>query len=283
MTKRTTMTGERIQKVLANAGFGSRREIERKIANGEVMVNGKLAQLGDRISAEDRVMLDRRPISIKRLTRPNFRTIVYNKPEGELVTRSDPQGRPTVFGRLPSLERGRWIAVGRLDINSCGLMLFTTDGELANRLMHPSGKIAREYAVRVLGEVTEEMVLRLVNGVDLEDGPARFEDVVESGGSGANRWFHVVVMEGRNREVRRLWESVGVKVNRLKRVRFGPVMLDSRLRVGKCRELRTSELAALVKVAGMDRDYLKQGSSKSHSLDRRGVPRRKPARPSRKK
>ncbi|MCB1858700.1 MAG: pseudouridine synthase [Gammaproteobacteria bacterium] len=254
MARMAPADGERIQKVLANSGLGSRREIEQKIANGEVLVNGKVARLGDRITPEDKVIFGKRPISARRLGKQPFRTIAYNKPEGMLVTRTDPQGRPTVFSQLPKLESGRWIAVGRLDMNTSGLLLFTTDGELANRLMHPSGQIEREYAVRVLGEVTEERVLKLVNGVELDDGPARFEDVVESGGQGANRWFHVVVMEGRNREVRRLWESVGLKVNRLKRVRFGPVMLESRLPAGKYRELLPQELKSLLELAGLRRN-----------------------------
>jgi len=251
VNKDKTSNGERIQKVLANAGFGSRREIERQIENGEIKVNGKLAKLGDRISPNDQVMIGQRLVGSRRLRESVEQTIVYNKPEGELVSRSDPKGRPTVFQRLPKLDVGRWIAVGRLDMNTSGLMLFTTDGELANRLMHPSGKIEREYAVRVLGEVTDSMLQKLVNGVELDDGPARFEEVVESGGVGANRWFHVVIMEGRNREVRRLWEAVGVQVNRLKRVRFGPVMLDTRLHAGKWRVLHRQEMEKLQLMAGL--------------------------------
>ena len=258
---KNTPKGERIQKVLANAGFGSRREIERQIEAGEVKVNGKTARLGDRITAEDRVQIGHRKVGHRRMVGSRHRTIVYNKPEGELVTRSDPQRRPDVFRRLPKLDKGRWIAVGRLDINTSGLMLFTTDGELANRLMHPAGKIEREYAVRVLGQVTDEMARTLVTGVELEDGPARFEDLVDSGGEGANHWFHVVIMGGRNREVRRLWESVGVQVNRLKRVRFGPVMLDTRLPSGKCRNLHKEELDELLRMTGL----AKPGRSRSSS------------------
>ena len=185
------------------------------------------------------------------------------------MTRSDPKERPTVFQQLPKLDTGRWIAVGRLDINTSGLMLFTTDGELANRLMHPSGQIEREYAVRVLGEVTDSMLNKLVNGVELEDGTARFEDVVESGGEGANRWFHVVIMEGRNREVRRLWESVGAQVNRLKRVRFGPVMLDTRLLAGKWRELHSQELDKLLELTGLRSSGKTSVSRRSKSADQR--------------
>ncbi|MCW8906430.1 MAG: rRNA pseudouridine synthase [Sedimenticola sp.] len=246
--------GERLQKVLANAGFGSRREIERQIAAGEVTVNGQVARLGDRVVPGDTIMLGRTRVGAWRLKEKPARTIIYNKPEGELVTRDDPGGRPTVFQRLPKLVGSRWIAVGRLDLNTSGLLLFTTDGELANRLMHPSQLIEREYAVRVHGEVTEEKLQTLVNGVELEDGPARFEDIVESGGEGSNRWFHVVIMEGRNREVRRLWESVDLKVNRLKRVRFGPVFLDSSVAAGRHRELTSDELDELQQAAGVAKE-----------------------------
>jgi 23S rRNA pseudouridine2605 synthase len=245
--------GERIQKVLANAGFGSRREIERWIKDGKVKVNGIQAQLGDRVQGDDLVQVGNRRVRIDRISNIQRRVIVYNKPEGEVVTRFDPERRPTVFRNLPKLKgSGRWIAVGRLDINSSGLVLFTTDGELANRLMHPSKAVEREYAVRVLGEVTEDMLETLVHGVELEDGPARFEEIVESGGKGANRWFHLVIMEGRNREVRRMWEEVGAKVNRLKRVRYGPIMLGDRLHVGKYRDLEQSELSELLSMVGLE-------------------------------
>ncbi len=248
---RATAGGERLQKLLANAGFGSRREIERWIEAGRIRVNGKIARLGDKVHPQDLIQIDDRRIRAGQVEDVERRVILYNKPEGELVTRFDPEGRPTVFKRLPKLRRGRWIAVGRLDINSSGLLLFTTDGELANRLMHPARPIEREYAVRVLGEVGEEQLQRLVHGVELEDGPARFEEIVESGGEGANRWFHVVIMEGRNREVRRLWEAVGAKVNRLKRVRFGPVMLDSRLLAGRWREATPEENRQLLETVGL--------------------------------
>jgi 23S rRNA pseudouridine2605 synthase len=244
--------GERLQKVLANAGFGSRREIERWIKEGKVKINGKLAKLGDRVQGDDLVQVGNRRVKIDRISNIQRRVIVYNKPEGEVVTRFDPERRPTVFRNLPKLKgSGRWIAVGRLDINSSGLVLFTTDGELANRLMHPSKAVEREYAVRVLGEVTNDMLEALVHGVELEDGPARFEEIVESGGKGANRWFHLVIMEGRNREVRRMWEAVGAKVNRLKRVRYGPIMLGDRLHVGKYRDLEQEEVSELLAMVGL--------------------------------
>jgi 23S rRNA pseudouridine2605 synthase len=264
--------GERLQKVLAAIGLGSRREIERWIQEGRLQINGKPARLGDRVTEEDRILLDGRPVRSGRNRKVPRRVIIYNKPEGQLVTRHDPEGRETVFRHLPKLENGRWIAVGRLDINSSGLLLFTTDGELANRLMHPSRQIEREYSVRVLGNVSEESLEQLVNGVELEDGPARFEEVVESGGDGANHWFHVVIMEGRNREVRRLWDAVGVTVNRLKRVRFGPVFLGS-LPVGRSRSLETKELAALVRAAEAPASNKPPGK---RSPKRSGNPRSKP-------
>ncbi len=247
-----TPRGERLQKLLANAGLGSRREIERWIEAGQVRVNGQPAGLGDRVTEEDLIQVgNRRPFRAGGIATTERRVILYNKPEGELVTRFDPEGRPTVFRSLPKLKQGRWIAVGRLDINSSGLLLFTTDGELANRLMHPSRPIEREYVVRVLGEVTDEKLQQLVNGVELEDGPARFEEIVPGGGKGANRWYQVVIMEGRKREVRRLWEAVGVRVNRLKRVRYGPVMLKSRLLVGHWREAEPEELQQLLEMTGL--------------------------------
>ena len=245
---------ERLQKLLANAGLGSRRRIEGWIREGRVEVNGRKASLGDRATLQDRILVDGKPVSRRRLSSNERFVILYNKPEGEVVTRSDPEGRKTVFRNLPKLPQGRWIAVGRLDVNSSGLLLFTNDGELANRLMHPKQLIEREYAVRVHGEVTEAMLEQLVRGVELEDGPARFEEVVSSGGEGSNRWFHVVLMEGRKREVRRMWEAVGAVVNRLKRVRFGPIFLDSKVKAGQWRELDRKEKKELLRIAGMKED-----------------------------
>lgn len=246
--------GERLQKLLANAGLGSRRQLEGLIEAGRVKVNGAVAKLGDRASAEDRIEVDGRPVGSRRLVSNQRFAIIYNKPEGQVVTRHDPEGRDTVFAHLPRLPAGRWVAVGRLDVNSAGLLLFTSDGELANRLMHPRNRVDREYAVRVNGEVTEAMVRRLVEGVELEDGPARFEDVVDAGGEGRNHWFHLVIMEGRKREVRRLWEAVGATVSRLKRVRYGPIILDSRVKAGGWRELEPDERRALLEVVGLPDD-----------------------------
>ncbi len=243
--------GERLQKVLANAGMGSRREIEGWITEGRVEVNGQPAQLGQRVMPNDAIRVDGRPIAKRMLEAPEREVLVYNKPEGELVTRRDPEGRRTVFQSLPKLKHGRWIPVGRLDINSTGLLLLTTDGELANQLMHPSRQVEREYAVRVMGEVTEEQLTQLTHGVELEDGPARFEEIVESGGEGINRWFHVVIMEGRQREVRRMWEAVGARVNRLKRVRYGSVILESALKVGRWRYLSDTEVDELLVTLGL--------------------------------
>lgn len=235
---------EKLQKVLARAGLGSRREMEQAISDGRVEVNGLPARLGDRVTAVDHLVFDGRAVSVPGQVR---RVLLYNKPEGEVCTRDDPEGRPTVFDRLPPAGQGRWISVGRLDINTSGLLLLTTDGELASRLMHPSSQIEREYAVRVLGDVNPDMVQAMHEGVMLEDGMARFTDIQEFAGSGANTWFHVVIMEGRNREVRRLWESQGVRVSRLKRVRFANVFLDADLRMGQWKELdqaTVDELAA---------------------------------------
>ncbi|MFC0267768.1 23S rRNA pseudouridine(2605) synthase RluB [Kushneria aurantia] len=246
------MDTEKLQKVLARSGLGSRREMETAIAAGRVSVNGETATLGDRISSEDQVSLDGRPINMTSSQQSARRVIMYNKPEGELCTRRDPEGRRTVFDRLPRLSGERWIAIGRLDINTSGLLLFTTDGELANRLMHPSMQVEREYAVRVMGEVTMDHVRAMVEGVMLEDGPAHFSDVQEFGGEGINSWFHVVLMEGRNREVRRLWESQGLTVSRLKRVRYGSIFLDKRARAGEWTELTQQEVDDLSALAELE-------------------------------
>jgi len=250
----SNIPGERLQKVLANAGLASRRELERWISDGRITVNGKTAELGDRTVHGDSIRVDGKLVTEKRLADVERHIIMYNKPEGEIVSRNDPAGKKTVFDRLPHLDRGRWISVGRLDVNSAGLLLLTTDGELANRLMHPRTQIEREYAVRVFGEVSPEIIKKLVGGIELEDGPARFEDVVAAGGEGINSWFHVVLMEGRNREVRRLWDAVGLLVNRLKRVRFGPVFLDSSIKSGQWRELDLKERKALLSVVSIKKD-----------------------------
>ncbi|MFV9657068.1 23S rRNA pseudouridine(2605) synthase RluB [Pseudomonas sp. NY15366] len=244
--------GEKLQKVLARLGLASRREIETWITEGRVKVNGAAATLGQRVDANDAIALDGRLLKREEITGSVRRVLIYNKPDGEICTRDDPEGRPTVFDRLPRPKEGRWINIGRLDINTTGLLLFTTDGELANRLMHPSYQMDREYAVRVRGEVTEEMLENLKTGVMLEDGPAKFTDIKEApGGEGFNHWYHCVVMEGRNREVRRLWESQGLVVSRLKRVRFGPVFLTSELTMGRWREMDQREVDILSAEVGL--------------------------------
>lgn len=251
-TEPHTPHGEKLQKVLARVGMGSRRDIESWISAGRVSVNGVVATLGQRVDSHDAISVDGRPLKREEAVESVRRVLIYNKPEGEVCTRDDPEGRPTVFERLPRLRAGRWINIGRLDINTTGLLLFTTDGELANRLMHPSYQMDREYAVRVRGEVTDEMVELLKNGVMLEDGPANFTDIQRApGGEGFNHWFHCVVMEGRNREVRRLWESQDVVVSRLKRVRFGPVFLTAELSMGRWREMTQGEIDILSAEVGL--------------------------------
>ncbi len=241
---------ERIQKILASAGLGSRRAIEKRIGNGEVMVNNAQAILGQTVSTGDTITFEDRPWRVvgKPVTQ---RSLIYNKPEGELTTRSDPADRPTVFDRLPLVKNARWVAVGRLDINTTGLLLMTSDGELAHAMMHPSTKVDREYACRIRGEVNAEHLQNLRKGVELADGPARFSDIREAGGSGANRWFHVTIMEGRNREVRRLWQSQGLTVSRLKRVRYGAVFLPKRLRLGHWSEITPREHEILREDVGL--------------------------------
>ena len=245
---------EKLQKILAQAGVGSRREMERWIEQGRVKLNGEIAKLGERAESSDELKVD--GITIDHTSKTARRVLVYNKPEGEVCTRTDPEGRPTVFDNLPKLKGERWIAVGRLDINTSGLLLFTTDGELANKLMHPStNTVDREYAVRVAGEVTDEMIATLKKGVLLEDGMAKFTDVQFFDGDGYNQWYHVCIMEGRNREVRRLWESQDMKVSRLKRVRYGCIFLPKKVSAGKWIELgqrETNDLSALVGLEAKD-------------------------------
>jgi 23S rRNA pseudouridine2605 synthase len=240
--KATHQDSEKVQKVLARAGKGSRREMETMISEGRVSIDGKVAFLGDRVTGTEQIRLDGHQVKLTAQDEDICRVLVYNKPEGEMCTRKDPEGRPTVFDRLPPLETGRWVAVGRLDINTSGMLLFTTDGELANRLMHPSQKVEREYAVRVFGEINEAMLQTLRTGVTLDDGPARFQKITYRGGEGRNHWFHVVLSEGRNREVRRLWESQEVQVSRLIRVRYGDMEMQRQLPMGGWRELGLKEV-----------------------------------------
>ncbi|HSX21032.1 MAG TPA: pseudouridine synthase [Gammaproteobacteria bacterium] len=226
---------QRLQKVLAQRGIGSRREIEAWIAAGQIEVNGQTAVLGTKVTDADRITVQGRlvPVGVE-----EHRFILYNKPEGLICTRSDPQGRITVFSKLPQLNKLRWVSIGRLDINSSGLILFTTDGELANALMHPKANIEREYAVRVLGTVTQPMIQRMLRGVTLEDGTkAKFTQIKAAGGTGANVWYHITLMQGRYREVRRVFETQGLRVSRLIRIRYGPFVLPKDLSEGKFLEL----------------------------------------------
>ena len=241
--------GQKLQKVLANLGLGSRREMERWIEEGRVAVDGSVATLGDRIRAGQSLRLDGKPLEVE--ASEQTRVLLYHKPVREVCSRDDPQGRKTVFERLPKLKSGRWISVGRLDFNTSGVLLFTTDGGLANALMHPSNAIEREYLVRVMGRVDEPMLERLKDGIELDDGPARFSDIQEGGGDGINRFFYVVLMEGRNREVRRLWESQGTTVSRLKRVRYGDVFLPSKLKKGQWLELPQRDVDVIYQMAGL--------------------------------
>jgi 23S rRNA pseudouridine2605 synthase len=243
------LPAERLQKLLAAQGYGSRREIEGWIEAGRLRVNGVVAKLGERASPGDLVELDGKALALKAAgARP--RVLLYHKPDGEMVTRSDPEGRPTVFQRLPPIPGGKWVAVGRLDINTAGLLLITDSGELANRLMHPRYEVEREYAVRVLGALTPQERSRLLQGVPLEDGVGHFDRLESSGAAeGANRWYRVVLREGRNREVRRLFEALGRKVSRLLRVRYGPVELPRDLKPGRWIELDEERVAEIVKTA----------------------------------
>ncbi|HEY5761750.1 MAG TPA: pseudouridine synthase [Rhodocyclaceae bacterium] len=240
----------RLHKILAQVGVGSRRELEDWILAGRISVNGKPAEVGQLVGPSDRIKVNGRLINVN-FSQRMPRVLVYNKPEGEIVSRDDPEGRPSVFDALPRINGGRWIAVGRLDFNTSGLLVFTTSGELANRLMHPRYEIIREYAVRILGDLDEEAKHELLDGVMLEDGMARFHLLEEAGGEGANRWYRVILHEGRNREVRRMFEAVGATISRLMRVRYGPLNLPPNLRRGKVTELDERNIRALLDAVGM--------------------------------
>ncbi len=243
---------EKLQKVLARAGLGSRRSMEHWIRAGRVTVNGKTAHLGERVTEKDTLRVDGRILTAEQTTPDRIRVLAYHKPAGEICSRNDPEGRPSLFEHLPRLRSGRWITIGRLDLNTTGLLLLTNDGELANRLMHPANKIEREYAVRILGKLENETLKKLRDGVELEDGSARFDRLQDAGGSGANHWYHVTLREGRNREVRRLWESQGLTVSRLTRIRYGPVTLRRGLPQGRWDELDDSRIAELLNLVGLE-------------------------------
>ena len=242
---------ERLHKVLANAGLGSRRMLETRIEAGEVQLNGTVATLGQSVRSGDRIEMDGKRFVVIADNAEHAQVLLYNKPDGVVATRDDPEGRATVFEQLPQIKGARWIAVGRLDINTTGLLLLTTDGDLANTLMHPRSEIEREYICRVHGEVPDEVIEKLKRGVELEDGPAHFDDIAVISRGGSHSWFRVVIREGRNREVRRMWESQGLMVSRLKRIRYGNIELPRALRRGHCEEVAPELVAALREKAGM--------------------------------
>ncbi len=239
----------KLQKLLAQKGLGSRREMETWIAAGKITVNDKTAVLGDRVSTEDVVRIGKRVIRLNR-TDGLPKVLLYHKPEGEIVSRNDPEGRPSVFEKLPHLRSSKWIAIGRLDFNTSGLLIFTTDGVLANRLMHPRFEVEREYAVRILGKLTPEQMTKLTTGVELPDGRAAFSYLAEQGGEGINHWYRVILKEGKNREVRRMFEAIGLTVSRLMRVRFGPINLPPRLKRGQWLEMDEKEIQRLLSLIG---------------------------------
>ncbi len=245
--------GERLQKVLAQAGIGSRREMEEWIEAGRVTVNGEVARLGMRVVEGDKVKVDGRPVRLQLLeAQERPRVLLYHKQEGEIVSRDDPDGRPSVFDSLPRLRGQKWIAIGRLDFNTSGLLVFTTSGELANRLMHPRFEVEREYAVRVQGEMTPEQMKQMTGkGIELEDGVVKFARLTDEGGEGFNHWYRIVIKEGRNREVRRTFEALGLTVSRLIRVRFGIINLPPRIKRGMMAELGDGEVREILEWVGL--------------------------------
>ena len=246
-TASVTVETSRLQKLLAGNGLGSRREIEDMIAAGRVSINGVTAKPGDRAGSGDMIRIDGKIIRF-RLASLLPRVIIYHKPEGEIVSARDPQGRPSVFDNLPHVRSSKWIAIGRLDFNTSGLLIFTTDGTVANRLMHPRYQMEREYAVRIVGELTREQIIRLTTGIELADGLAKFDQLFDEGGMGTNHWYRITLKEGRNREVRRMFEALGLTVSRLIRVRFGPINLPPRLKRGMWIELMGAEVEQLLKL-----------------------------------
>jgi len=254
---------ERIQKFLANQGAGSRRQIDSLLQQGRISVNGKQAKPGDQIDGREKIAIDGKLLRLQRhIARPKI--LMYHKPVGQVCTRADPEGRDDVYQNLPRLNQGRWVSIGRLDFNTSGLLLFTSDGELANRLMHPSFEVEREYAVRVHGAVSDEMLQQLRDGIELDDGPGHFDEILDSGGSGSNHWYHVILKEGRNREVRRLWEAVGVEVSRLVRVRYEQFKLPKWLKPGKHRFLDEDVVKRVYQRLGLDKKGPAARPAKSH-------------------
>jgi len=245
---------DKLQKLLAHAGYGSRREIEAWISDGRITVNGKRAKLGDRASASDVVLIDGKKTMLGAQQRETIKALIYHKPEGQICTRKDPKGRPTIFENLPSLPGGRWVAVGRLDINTSGLILFTNNGELANKLMHPSTGIEREYLVRIRGQASEQTIEKLTReGVEIDGKPAKFDSVLPADMSeeGTNHWYRVIIREGRYREVRRMWDAVGHTVSRLKRIRYGTIRLTRDVKRGQHIKVAPMQLEKLVNSVGL--------------------------------
>jgi 23S rRNA pseudouridine2605 synthase len=241
---------QRLHKLLALSGLGSRRDMESLIASGRVTINGETAQLGAGVTEYDLVRIDSRIIKLS-FEAELPQVLIYHKPEGEIVSQDDPEGRASVFDKLPKIKQGKWIAIGRLDINTSGLLIFTNSGELANHFMHPRYEVEREYAVRIFGELSEGQMLQLTQGIELEDGPASFDSISPQGGEGANHWYQVVLREGRNREVRRLFEAFQLPVSRLMRVRFGPVNLPPRVKRGQMLKLEQKQVVGLLEWAGL--------------------------------
>lgn len=265
---------EKLQKVLARAGLGSRRQMEDWIAAGRVSVDGKRATLGDRVEGSEVIRADGHVVPARRLAGSRRRVLLYNKPEGEICSRDDPEGRPTVFDRLPRTGGSRWVSIGRLDYNTMGLLILTTDGELAHRISHPSFGVEREYAVRVLGRLPDDALARLTAGVELDDGPARLDQLRDAGGEGVNHWYQVVLAEGRNREVRRMFEAVGGTVSRLIRVRYGDLTLPRGLARGRWQELETEPVRRLAAAAGLPTDD--RGERAGRGAKARRVPGKAP-------
>jgi len=278
---------ERLHKLLAAAGLGSRREIEDWIRAGRITVNGVTATVGQSVELRDRVAIDKRPFRFKlesKTGKPRApRVLLYNKPEGEIVSREDPQGRPTVFAQLPRLRGAKWIAVGRLDVNTGGLLLFTTSGDLANRLMHPRYEVEREYAVRVMGVLSKAQAQQLLQGIEMEDGLGKFEHIEDRGGEGSNHWYHVVLKEGRNREVRRIFQAVNLMVSRLIRVRYGAITLPPRIKRGQMLELEPAQVQTLLKIVNIteseaeaDEPVVAKRSTRAEPREASGKPQRSP-------
>jgi len=241
----SSVTTQKLHKLLAQAGLGSRREMEKLIATGQVTINKRVAGIGDRAGNVDVVRIKKRIIHLN-FGKALSRVLLYHKPEGEIVSHSDPHNRPSVFDKLPKVKTSKWVSIGRLDFNTCGLLILTTDGVLANRLMHPRYEVEREYAVRIVGQLSPGQIKLLTTGIELGDGPAKFISLVDQGGMGSNHWYHVILKEGRNREIRRMFETIGITVSRLIRVRFGSIKLPPRLRRGKSIELSKEEVERLL-------------------------------------